>query len=422
MKNKYILGISVAVLTLFSFYSFINKSVYAEDFIEFWSDIKENYAYFDQKQTDWDKVKSVYLPQAEKANSRDELVTIFENTLEELYDNHFSLNTNLKTSTRLEPTGLDLWAEWINGKAIITEVRKGFSAEKAGARNGMEILSINSIPIEKAVNERIGKCLIKTDIEAKNYALKQLLAGNYIVKRVIQVKSNGKNQVLNLDEPNGNLTDDHKYNSLLEFKTLKGNIGYIKINNSLGETEVISLFDSALTKLKTTKALIFDLRETPSGGNSIVARGFMSRFITKEMPYQKHVAPQEEKEFKIKRSWMEIVSPRGPFTYKNKLVILVNHWTGSMGEGITIGFDALKRARVIGTKMAGLKGSISGFQTTNIKIPYSFPTEQLFHINGTPRENYVPALLIDLNNPKYISVDDPILSEAIKYINTSKQK
>ncbi len=43
---------------------------------------------------------------------------------------------------------------------------------------------------------------------------------------------------------------------------------------------------------------------------------------------------------------MEIVSPKKP-AYTKPLVVLVNHWTGSVGEGIAKGFDALKRATII---------------------------------------------------------------------------
>lgn len=272
------------------------------------------------------------------------------------------------------------------------------------------------------MNNRIGKCINNADTEVKNYALRQLLAGNYLTQRVIVVKQNDKTSTINLDKANGNLTDNYKYNSLLDFKTIDNNIGYIKFNNSLGQADVIQLFDSALVQLKNTKALIIDLRETPSGGNSIVARGIMSRFITTEMPYQKHILPNEEKEFAIKRSWFEIVSPRGLFTYENPVVVLVNHWTSSMGEGIAIGFDAFGKAKIVGTKMAGLNGAINGFQSSKTKIPYSFPTEKLYHINGTPREIFTPNHLIDLTNPKYKDTEDPILTEGINIINNKTQR
>lgn len=417
IKFLIIILISMSILT-----SFKPDNEFSADFIEFWTTVKENYAYFKNKHTDWDKVKEVYLPLAENAADRNELITIFENAIEELYDNHFALNTNLNTSTRLVPSGLDIWAEYIDGKAIVTEVRKGFSGDKAGVKNGMEIISINGIPVTQAVNERIGKCITSIDTEVRNYALRQLLAGTYLVQRIIEFKQNGEVFTVNLDEANGDRKSNKESDSLLEFRIIEGDIGYIKFNNSLGDTKVIQLFDDALNELKETGALIIDLRETPGGGTSVVARGIMSRFITSEMPYQKHILPIEEKEYGIKRSWLELVSPRGPFTYEKPVVLLVNHWTGSMGEGITIGFDALGAAKIAGTKMAGLIGAISGCQTANTKIPYSLPTEQLYHINGTPRENFVPGYLTDLRDPKYNNTGDPVLLEGISIINSNLHK
>ena len=396
---------------------FSQENKYTEDFLQFWNDVNENYSYFDKKKTDWNKVKEFYLPEAEKAGNRNELISVFEHALEELYDDHFSLNTNLSSSTRLVPTGLDIRAEFIDGKAIVTEVRKGFSADIAGVKCGMEIISINGVPVELAVNSRTGKCITGSDPEALNYALRMLLAGTYIKEREITFKQNDILTTIKPDEARGNLTDSGRYNSLLEFKILDNNNGYIKFNNSLGETDVIQLFDSALFQLKDTKALILDLRETPSGGNTIVARGIMSRFIKNEMPYQKHVLPIDDKELNIIRSWLELVSPRGSFTYDKPVVVLVNHWTGSMGEGLAVGFDALDRAEIVGTKMAGLNGSINGFQTINFKIPYSFPTEQLYNVNGTPREYFVPDIFIDLSQSEYIDLKDPVLNEGIKALD-----
>jgi C-terminal processing protease CtpA/Prc len=146
---------------------------------------------------------------------------------------------------------------------------------------------------------------------------------------------------------------------------------------------MIQQFDSALHTLMQTKALILDLRETPSGGNTTVARSIIGRFISKEGFYHKHVLTAEERMYGVKRSWIEIVSPRGK-TYTKPLVILCNHWTGSVGEGITIGFHALKRATIIGTKMAGLNGAIYSYKLPNTGIGFSIPVEKLFHVNGTP--------------------------------------
>jgi carboxyl-terminal processing protease len=44
-------------------------------------------------------------------------------------------------------------------------------------------------------------------------------------------------------------------------------------------------------------------------------------------------------------------------------VVLVGRWTASMGEGMAIGLDAMKRATIVGTRMAGLNGAVFDLQT-----------------------------------------------------------
>ena len=181
----------------------------------------------------------------------------------------------------------------------------------------------------------------------------------------------------------------------------------------MGDNELIRHFDSVLSKLSNTAALILDLRETPSGGNTTVARAILGKFITKEGYYQKHELTSEEKESGIKRSWVEIVSPR-KHAYTKPLVILVDHWTGSVAEGIVIGFDALKRATVIGTKMAGLNGAVYSFTMPRTGIGFVIPAEKLFHVNGTPRENFKPTIEVDTRHQK--KGEDRILDEGFRYL------
>ena len=64
-----------------------------------------------------------------------------------------------------------------------------------------------------------------------------------------------------------------------------------------------------------------------------------------------------------------------------------------MAEGMAIGFGGIKRAKIIGTEMTGLIGAISNFKLTETEIGFQFPTERLFHINGTARENFLPEIL-----------------------------
>jgi C-terminal processing protease CtpA/Prc len=390
-----------------------NPQQYKEDFNYFCSNIESDYAYWNKVQTDWGKVKTYYDPYFDTVSSRNSFVMLLEKVFYELYDHHASLNTNTLQSQRLVPSGADIWAGYINGRPIIIELRKGFGAEKAGMKAGMEIIAMNGVAVAEAIKAFLPKSLKKDDIEARNYALRELLAGNHAQKRKIRTRYKNKEEDFYPDADN-DLLERYPFKSYIESKVLAGNIAYIRINNSLGNNDLISLFDSVLSTMNTTRALILDLRETPSGGNTTVVRSIMGRFISKEGFYQKHELPAEEKQFGVKRSWVEIVSPRTP-VYTKPLVVLCNHWTGSVGEGLTIGFDGLKRAAIIGTKMTGLKGANYSYTLLNSRIGFSFPVESLFHVNGTPRENFTPTILVDVTKRK--ADEDLILEEALRYLD-----
>ena len=388
----------------------LTKKQYGEDFKTFWETLRDNYAYFDAKQTDWNKVKEIYEPQLEGIKDERGFIRLLENMLSELYDSHTQLKTNLADSYRLVPSGLDIWAELNDGNYIITEVRRQSHADSAGITAGMKVISIDGIPVEKALEPLFGKSLKTIDAAVKNWAIKVLLAGKHNTTSDIGIEHNGKNIVYRLE----NVDYKPGANSLIETKFPDNNIGYIKINNSLWNNDLISDFDNAVDSLFDTDGLILDLRDTPGGGNSVVARAIMSRFIDKEMPYQKHELPAEEREFGVKRSWVEYVTPRGKM-YSKPLVVLADHWTGSMGEGITIGFDAMKRATIVGTKLAGLIGAKYDFNLPNSNIGVSYTAEKLFHVNGTPREDFIPEIHVDMQNQKENS-EDLILDAGIKVL------
>jgi carboxyl-terminal processing protease len=369
---------------------------YLDDFDFFWETIRDNYGYFSRKQTDWPRVRTIYRAQADTLTSRRAFVRVLENALNELYDNHAGLGTNRLDSRRLVPTGTDVWATFVNGQAVVQQVRAGYGTEKVGVRPGAVIETVNGVPMAEALRPWLGQTLRTPDPAARNFALGQLLAGDHLTPRVWTVRTGARTATIRPDEPMP-LLEITRYNGLLEVRRLgdKGEIGYLKINNSLGDNRLIARFDSALTALQGTQSLVLDLRETPSGGNTTVARAIMGRFIEKEAPYQRHELPKEEVETGVPRRWLELVAPRGS-RYTKPLVVLVGRWTGSMGEGLAIGFDALRRATTVGTEMARLNGAIYSFKLPNSGIGFNFPVERLYHVNGQPREAYRPSVFVDL--------------------------
>ncbi len=373
-----------SILSLFIGLFGFGQSKYEKDFNQFCELVQQHYAYLGQQKINLDKIKEIYATPVKSVSNNREFIKFLEEVVNEFHNGHISLNTNLPGSGRMVPSGQDLYIERINSRFYITDIRKGYGAELAGLKTGDEIIAFNGKPVEEQAKQFLPKYTNTYNNEMWLYALNKLLAGTHDMKRKITVVRKGQQT-------------DHYPDSLkiistkavADHKILNPNTAYIKINNSLGDYELIPEFDKLVDQYLHYKNLVIDLTETPGGGNSTVARGMMGRFISKNSAYQKHEI--DESRFDTKRMWIEHVSPRKK-QFKGNVYILVGRWTGSMGEGIAIGFDGMRSAKIIGTKMAGLIGAIEGFKLAETGIGFQIPTERLYHINGTPRENYVPGV------------------------------
>lgn len=370
----------------------LTPSAYQADFDFLWETVRDNYAYFDCKQTDWNLVRATYRPQTDTLHSRRAFIRLLEQVLGELYDHHAGLNTNRLDSRRLVPTGSDLYAEWNQSQARVVAVRPGFGAARVGVQPGQQVTALNGQSLAQALQPFLPRCLRQADPAAYTFALNQALAGDHLTPRQLTLTTSQGTHTVLPDVAGSQLEHPPAGRRLTTARY--GRVGYVKINNSLGDNDLIAAFDSALWTLRDTHGLVLDLRETPSGGNTAVARAIMGRFITREQPYQKHVLPAEERETGIRRSWLELVSPRQP-TYPAPLVVLAGRWTGSMGEGLTVGFAALGRAWVVGTPMARLRGAITRYTLPHSGITFTIPFERLYLVNGQPREDYVPPIQLN---------------------------
>jgi C-terminal processing protease CtpA/Prc len=370
------------------------QSKYEQDFLSFWGNFNDYYPYFDKQKIDWNKVKEIYQPQAAAVKDDTGFFRFMDSVLNELHNGHVSLNNNIASSNRILPSGSDVFAERRGTGIIITDVRQNSGAELCGLEPGMEVVAFNGKAIAGQADKFLPKSVTAFTPAMQAYALNMLLAGTYDTPREITIADNGTTRTFYPDK-----ATPAKPAGVLEYKLLANNTAYIKINNSLGDYALIPQFDAAIDKLMDTKALILDLTDTPGGGNSTVARAIMGRLTSKELPYQKHVI--DEKQYGTTRSWIEYVLPRKT-AYKKEVVLMVGHWTGSMGEGIAIGLDAMKRAKVTGTKMAGLLGAVYSFRMPNTNIGYQVPGEKMYHVNGTPREDYIPKYLTKTSRETYV--------------------
>jgi carboxyl-terminal processing protease len=179
-------------------------------------------------------------------------------------------------------------------------------------------------------------------------------------------------------------------------RMLRDGVGVVAIHDALGDHATIGAFDEAMRRVRGAKALVVDLRNTPSGGNTDVARGVMGCLVDRLRPYQRHDLPWSQRDTGVERVWVEHVAPRREacgVPFRGPVVTLVGAWTGSMGEGLAVGLEAARGVPMLGRRMAGLRGALGERRLPHSGIVVRIPVERLFHVDGTPREEVRPISL-----------------------------
>jgi len=129
--------------------------------------VGSRYCYFPTKATDWESAVSHYRVPAENASTKRTFVRVLEELLDELYDAHTHLTIHLSDSWRLPPH--DVWAEWRDGKIVVTEVRSDSVAARAGLSVNTEIVGFNGGSIMQRVAARRPHFLLRPDPAAGHW-------------------------------------------------------------------------------------------------------------------------------------------------------------------------------------------------------------------------------------------------------------
>lgn len=310
----------------------------------------------------------------------------------------------------------DLDARFIEGRALVTDVRRGSPAFEAGIRPGHTIVTIDGAPPRLAARLPFGAVLPDPTSGQLDYGLMLATNGKRVGQRNLTIAAVGeppRDIALVSTRDYARSVSDRPLVTV-NFVGIQGDIAVLTPQNSLGNNATIVAFDAAIEQARGARAVILDMRETPSGGNTEVARSIIGHFLTEPKPYQMHRIPALEREFTVPRQFVEYALPREPH-FAGSVFVLHGKWTGSMGEGIVIGMDAATQAVTIGSDMGDLLGALWNFELKKSNGRVDLGGESLFHVDGTPREDYVADHPMDASSTAPDG-SDPALAKALQLI------
>jgi len=164
----------------------------------------------------------------------------------------------------------------------------------------------------------------------------------------------------------------------VEYEILPDNIGYAFLSD-FHEDYLMNEFPIVLEYLKNTKGLIIDIRQKRGGSGGNV-EAVISRFITSALERPGFYVLGEE--------WdLPPYEPKGPFTYTNPIVVIINGSTFSAGEFCTEIMKQLPNVTAIGDTTGG--GSAGGSsEPPNAITEFYLPSGKMINIGTVDLRRY----------------------------------
>lgn len=346
--------------------------------------IDENYAYLDRFSDGKAPAGEKMQAEAEAVNDARSLLRYAERRLSTLADHHAITGSSFSDSRALLPSYSDLWIERIGGAYRVTAIRDDSPADASNINVGDRVVQIDNRPVAQAVADFWSDLGVTPPAEGEAYAARVLAAGRRDRPRTLTVQS-GNDAPRTLSLANLYSVARAERGPVSAARTADGLT--IRINDALFDSATIAAFDQAMQQARAGETVTIDLRDTPSGGNTVIARAIMGWFVSEPSPYQVHRYMAEERRTSIARQWVEQVLPREGRHHNGPVIVRVGRWTGSMGEGLAIGLDAIG-ATVIGCPMARLLGAIYDYRLEHSGLVIKLPAERLSSVSGVPREQF----------------------------------
>lgn len=352
-----------------------------QDFDELWETLRDRYAFFGDKATDWDRVRAIYQPRlADVGEDEDKWNRLLLAITDELYDGHTHFSSPVPGLPRWPLSDIFV-GETAVGVEILA-IRDGSAAADAGVRIGDVVLAMDGVPFVQAAAARMPRALTRPDPEARRFAINAAVGGNRDRDRKIRFRSRD-GSVRDVLLPFKPLADRASINH----RKLDDGFGYIAIT-TFGDNDAPKAFDAALEALKDSPGLIIDARDN-GGGDTAIARPIMGRFIKERLPYAL-MRRRSGQGVGLTDPWTEYVDPQGPFTYEKPVVVLQNHWSGSMAEGFPMGMKGIGRAVTVGTETMGLGAAVFPLRLDRTGISINYSAEPVYDVKGTPRWQLKP--------------------------------
>ncbi|MBS0191385.1 MAG: S41 family peptidase [Phycisphaerales bacterium] len=406
------------------------KQANVESFDIVYSKIKERH--FDPAKVGpaWDAEHARLRPKVETATTMGEARSASKELIDSLHQSHFGIipgdvYSDLSPDDSARPeSGSGDWSgdpgfqvRAIDGKAVVTRVRPGSPAAKAGVIPGWTLLKVDSRDVTKVLAKMDASFAGKQDKGMlESAALRSIVGGGESKPmEAVFLDGNDKQVAVTLDRigPAGTPVTFGNLPTLyleIEDKKLPEMIGYFYFSIWFDPPKLMPALQKALESCDDCRGFILDLRGN-IGGIGALAMGFGGWFVDKPNQRLGTMTTRDS-------SFNFVLNPRSK-PFMGPLAILVDEMSASTSEIFAGGMQDIGRARVFGTHTPG-----AALPSTVEKLPNGDRLQYAFanyvSAKGTTLEatGVVPDEPIALSRELLLAEGDPVLNAAIRWIQS----
>ncbi|MBB4806165.1 C-terminal processing protease CtpA/Prc [Chryseobacterium defluvii] len=388
---------------------FISRQIVLLELFRYWNYVEYFFPYKYETDQNWNDVLQEMIPKF-NAISNDEGYHL---TLAELVtktdDSHAYLFSPLISFNQYGRRKIPVEYGYAEGKLIVTKINSNKFHEETLLEPGDIIYDVNGKTIPQMVNS-FGKYIPASNSWGKIKKVRNLFLFSNSDSITIRIERDGRNMALTVktyllkdiiyEKP----ATAEKWKFLDEAKKT----GYV----NMGIIERKDL-DEMYRNLRTTEAIIFDLRNYPK--QTILP---LSRLLLPENTiYYQFIFPETNylSKFYIRKN---SIGRKNTEYYKGKVVVLVDENTQSQAETTAMMLKQHPNAKIIGSNTSGANGDIIRFKIAGLETSFTGLGAYYPDQRKTQRIGIIPDILIRPTIKGIKKGKDEVLERALEYIRT----
>lgn len=361
----------------------------------------------------WDGILADFIPQMVQAKDQFDYVNTIARLISKVGDSHAFLMSSVYDLS-LGKYRLPFQAKFIENRLVVTDYYKDTLDVKNNLKVGDVIAAIDGVEIDSIVNQYAP--LVPA---SNNQTLLRDMVGRYLLRRKSQnvqltIMRDGRTlpvhqEAVETEKLDTYSVDIDRDKGRPPFRVLQDGAGYIYCArfSASDMADIESLF-------KNTKGIIIDMRGYPSDDMTHSLAAFLKKEPSGFIKFT--VGSITEPGQFVYTSNIKS-GTNNPDHYKGKVAVLVDEWTQSNAEFVTMSLQSRANTKVIGSSSAGADGNISeitlpgGFVTYISGLGVYYPDGTNAQRRGVKIDQVVKPSILGVKEGR-----DEVLDAAIQWI------